>query len=144
MKKFLKTEPLKYQDIKGDMIGKNLIVILLNDLTYHIDAGKTLFLGTIILNDYELKDQIDHEDAYGCFNHGIVDGQQRFTTMTILFVALRESLKSRELVEVDQNLLKRISRTIEGIAGKFLALEDTTYAQIRPRLLGQLTSQRNY
>lgn len=107
-----------------------------NDLTYHIDAGKTLFLGTIILNDYELKDQIDHEDAYGCFNHGIVDGQQRFTTMTILFVALRESLKSRELVEVDQNLLKRISRTIEGIAGKFLALEDTTYAQIRPRLFG--------
>lgn len=107
-----------------------------NDLTYHIDAGKTLFLGTIILNDYELKEQINHKDAIGCFNHAIVDGQQRFTTMTILYVALRESLKLREQAEVDKNLLKRISRTIEGIAGKFLALEDNTYSQIQPRLYG--------
>ena len=70
-----------------------------NDLTYHIDAGKTLFLGTIILNDYDLNDPIDHQDSAGCFNHAIVDGQQRFTTMTILYVALRESLKIRELIE---------------------------------------------
>jgi len=34
-----------------------------NDLTYHIDAGKTVFLGTIILNDYGLQDEIDHMDA---------------------------------------------------------------------------------
>lgn len=107
-----------------------------NDLTYHIDAGKTLFLGTIILNDYGLQDEIDHADATGCFNHAIVDGQQRFTTMTILYVALREALRQRELVEVEENLLKRISRTIEGIAGKFLALEDITYTPIRPRLYG--------
>lgn len=107
-----------------------------NDLTYHIDAGKTVFLGTIILNDYGLQNEIDHTDATGCFNHAIVDGQQRFTTMTILYVALREALRERELVEVDENLLKRISRTIEGIAGKFLALEDITYSPIRPRLHG--------
>lgn len=107
-----------------------------NDLTYHIDAKKTVFLGTIILNDYGLQDEIDHKDAAGCFNHAIVDGQQRFTTMTILFVALREALRERELVEVEENLLKRISRTIEGIAGKFLALEDITYSPIRPRLYG--------
>lgn len=107
-----------------------------NDLTYHIDAGKTLFLGTIILNDYDLNDPIDHQDSAGCFNHAIVDGQQRFTTMTILYVALRESLKIRELIEDNEKLLKRIKRTIEGIAGKFLALEDTTYSLIRPRLYG--------
>lgn len=107
-----------------------------NDLTYHIDADKTLFLGTIILNDYDLKDQIDHKDASGCFNHAIVDGQQRFTTMTILYVALREALRERKLIEVEENLLRRITRTIEGIAGKFLALEDITYFPIRPRLYG--------
>jgi len=37
---------------------------------------------------------------------------------------------------LEENLLKRISRTIEGIAGKFLALEDITYSPIRPRLYG--------
>ena len=107
-----------------------------NDLTYHIDAEKTLFLGTIILNDYELKNEIGHKDASGFYNHAIVDGQQRFTTMTILYVALREALRERERIEVEENLLKRISRTIEGIAGKFLALEDVTYTPIRPRLYG--------
>ena len=87
-----------------------------NDLMHHIDAEKTLFLGTIILNDYDLKNKIDHKDASGVFNHAIVDGQQRFTTMTILYVALREALRERENIEVEENLLKRISRTIEGIA----------------------------
>ena len=107
-----------------------------NDLMHHIDAEKTLFLGTIILNDYDLKNKIDHKDASGVFNHAIVDGQQRFTTMTILYVALREALRERENIEVEENLLKRISRTIEGIAGKFLALEDKTFNTIQPRLYG--------
>ena len=105
-----------------------------NDLTYHVDSSTPLFLGTIILNDYDKKDEVSDKEGY--FNHAIVDGQQRFTTMTILFVALREALKARELDEQNNKLKKRISRTIEGIAEKFLALQATDYSLIQPRLFG--------
>ena len=108
-----------------------------NDLSYHVENSKTLFLGTIILNDYGLEEEVlNKKKPTGYFNHAIVDGQQRFTTMTVLFVALREALKIRELTEQDQKLKKRLSRTIEGIAEKFLALLDNNYALIRPRLYG--------
>jgi len=43
----------------------------------------------------------------GCFNHAIVDGQQRFTTMTILYVALGEALRERELIEVGRKFIKK-------------------------------------
>ena len=108
-----------------------------SDLKYHIEEDKTLFLGTIILNDFAKKQEINHPDARGVFNHSVVDGQQRFTTMTILFVALRETLKSRQESGDDlQGLDKRVKRLIEGIASKFLVLEDIDYEVIRSRFYG--------
>ena len=107
--------------------------IFWNDLSYHVKHSQTLFLGTIILNDNDRKQEVHN----GCFNHSIVDGQQRFTTITILFVALREALRIREESEQDQRLKKRLRRTIEGIAEKFLAVLDNNYDLIRrPRLYG--------
>ena len=108
-----------------------------SDLKYHIEEDKTLFLGTIILNDFDKAQEIKHPDASGVFNHSVVDGQQRFTTMTILFVALRETLKNRQESGDDlQGLDKRVKRLIEGIASKFLVLEDIDYEVIRSRFYG--------
>jgi uncharacterized protein with ParB-like and HNH nuclease domain len=108
-----------------------------SDLKYHIEEDKTLFLGTIILNDFDKTQEINHPDARGVFNHSVVDGQQRFTTMTILFVALRETLKNRQESGEDlQGLDKRVKRLIEGIVSKFLVLEDIDYEVIRSRFYG--------
>ena len=68
-----------------------------NDLVHHIDQDKNIFLGTIILNDNNGEDKLEEVDHFTRVS--IVDGQQRFTTITILLVALKEAFKERKLDE---------------------------------------------
>ena len=72
---------------------------LWEDVLYYLDDESNLFLGNIIIQteDGDLNSQsIDY----------VVDGQQRITTLTILFCAIRSALFNR-IDEAENNLKGR-------------------------------------
>ncbi len=108
-----------------------------NDLNYHIKEEKDFFLGTIILNDYGKKSDLGHLHKNGkdVFDHALVDGQQRFTTIMILLVALRQTMKNR-LKEPDVSIERKLNETVSNISLNYLALQDDDYNVLQYRFFG--------
>jgi|SRR6266850_516281 len=89
----------KYQ--RGYAWEANEAAEFLDDLESEAEAGRGLFLGTIIFNVAE-----DAEDKIE-----IVDGQQRLTTIFLLLIACRELAKELKLDGIAQETQKRITVT---------------------------------
>jgi uncharacterized protein with ParB-like and HNH nuclease domain len=90
----------------------------LDDLESEAEAGRGLFLGTIIFNVAD-----DAEDKIE-----IVDGQQRLTTIFLLLIACRELAKELKLDGIAQETQKRITVTDPATAksrGPLLVASET-------------------
>lgn len=102
---------------------------LMQDIEYCIDKKEKLFLGTVILRK-------NKDDDIGVIeNYKIVDGQQRLTTLTLMFLVLKESMKLRQQDQDPQQQIKT-SQRIAMLSNRYLCVLDQNMDAIRPVLHG--------
>lgn len=97
---------------------------LWEDVLYYLDDESNLFLGNIII-------QTEDGDLNSESINYVVDGQQRITTLTILFCAIRSALFNR-IDEAEDNLKGRKEDQIDR---NYLYLHNLTEVPIKPKLL---------
>ena len=97
---------------------------LWEDVLYYLDDESNLFLGNIII-------QTEDGDLNSESINYVVDGQQRITTLTILFCAIRSALFNR--IDEAENNLK--GRKEDQIDRNYLYLHNLTEVPIKPKLL---------
>jgi uncharacterized protein with ParB-like and HNH nuclease domain len=86
---FFENKSFKIPDYQRGYDWKNSnFDMLWDDILYYLEDESRLFLGSIILQSMD-KDTSNDKRYY------VVDGQQRITTITILFIAMRSALYNR-------------------------------------------------
>ena len=109
---------------------------LLSDLTNALptndegDRAKPYFLGSIVLTE-----------QHGAPGYQVIDGQQRLTTLTILFCTIRELSQSEDFKQDMNKFIREESNVVIGTKGRFLLSlreRDAEFFQEKVQIPGRL------